>query len=51
MIKHEKVDICQLIGDVVEISESLLVKGVKIVNEVQSMPMIVADSDRLMQIM
>lgn len=52
VIKHEKVNIRSLISDVFDITQTLVTKHVKLINEVHNMPStIVADGDRLIQIM
>ena len=51
VIKHEKVDTCQLIADVVDMTQALVPRPVELINLVGDMPVIVADSDRLTQIM
>ena len=51
VIKHEKVDTCQIVADVVDMAQALVAQPVELINLVRYMPMIVADSDRLTQIM
>ena len=51
VVKHERVDLSQLVADVIDMSQALVANPVQLINQVQQLPTIVADGDRVTQVM